>query len=92
MFSEGILRYQRFYLDRTLILSNLPKNFIIAECEFIALPGFIGDSLILIKDSDQLTITSCYLDCRNMPMKGIEFEPTGYVYENEPPRPYLGSV
>jgi len=69
--SNQVIENMTFYLDRTAVLKNL-ENVIIRRCEFIAMPGFIGNSLLYLENVRGFSISDCIMDSRKMAKVGIQ--------------------
>lgn len=71
MVENGVIENVTFYLDRTIVLEDI-ENLTIRNCEFISLDGFIGHSMIDVKESVKNTyMTYCRFNCDNV-QKNIE--------------------
>ncbi len=61
MIKSGVVENQTFYLDRTAVFEGL-DGLMLRNCSFIAAPGFIGNSLIILKDATNIVLTNCFFD------------------------------
>jgi len=65
---SGIITGETFRLDSPLVL-DLPPDFLIRNCNFIANEGFAGDCMVrFLSTPVRGTVESCYFNGRNLPV------------------------